>query len=128
MRAQWCHCHHVRRTPIARCFKSIVSWFKTDNRDAKSIMLPVQLLYELLCYNTLAIDFWLATSIYAVETKQYTQNLKVSSWHLTHRSPAGKVLPRLHSAVVTAAVAHFKAVATLAEGSVQPLQEKVGVS
>jgi hypothetical protein len=51
----------------------------------------MQLLVEAFQYNTLAIDFWLMTSVLPRDTRQYPENLKVTSWHLAARSDTSKV-------------------------------------
>jgi methylthioribose-1-phosphate isomerase len=61
----------------------------------------VQLVHELLRYNTLAVDFWLAACILPRETRQFPQGLKITAWHLTHRDATSKVLivPALDSVI-----------------------------
>ena len=54
----------------------------------------LQLLHELLRFNTQAIDFWLATCKFPCETRQFTQSLKQSAWHLTHRDASSKARSR----------------------------------
>jgi hypothetical protein len=51
----------------------------------------LQLLFEAFQYNTLAIDFWLMTSVLPRDTRQYSENLKVTSWHLAARNDNSKV-------------------------------------
>lgn len=56
----------------------------------------VQLLYAVLRFNVLSINFWLVNCVFPTDTRQFQANLKAHAWHLAERSTTSRVRSHVH--------------------------------